>query len=109
MRTDLSHLPTGKQRELAYLVEILLEEFGKVLATRRAPRLKGGQVLKIILFGSYARDDWVKDPIGRYFSDYDLLIIVDQQHLPETEEYWNPAQEHILTAIASGQAHRPQV
>ncbi len=109
MRTDLSHLPTGKQRELAYLVEILLEEFGKVLATRRAPRLKGGQVLKIILFGSYARDDWVEDPIGRYFSDYDLLIIVDQDDLADTVEFWDTAEARILNELSSGERLRTPV
>ncbi|HEX7943565.1 MAG TPA: nucleotidyltransferase domain-containing protein, partial [Phenylobacterium sp.] len=88
MRTDLKHLPGGKQRELAYLVEILLEEFAKLTAHRMAPRLKQGQVLKIVLFGSYARGDWVEDPIGRYFSDYDLLIIVDHEDLADTVEFW---------------------
>jgi predicted nucleotidyltransferase len=89
MKTDLSFLPGGKRRELAHVVEVLLEEFQKVVATRKAPRLKGGQVLKIILFGSYARGDWVEDPIGRYFSDYDLLIIVDHEDLADTTEFWD--------------------
>lgn len=109
MRTDLSHLPAGKQRELAYLVEILLEEFGKVLATRRAPRLKGGQVLKIILFGSYARGDWVEDPIGRYFSDYDLLIVVDDDDLADTVEFWDTAEARILKELSSGERLRTPV
>ena len=34
-------------------------------------------MLKIILFGSHARDDWVEAPKEGYFSDYDLLIIVN--------------------------------
>ena len=32
MRNDLKHLPRGKQRELAVVVEILLEEFSKIIA-----------------------------------------------------------------------------
>lgn len=109
MRTDLKHLPGGKQRELAYLVDILLEEFGKVIATRKAPRLKGGQVLKIILFGSYARGDWVEDPIGRYFSDYDLLIIVDHEDLADTVEFWETAEARILRELSAGQHLRTPV
>jgi predicted nucleotidyltransferase/HEPN domain-containing protein len=109
MRTDLSHLPAGKQRELAYLVEILLEEFGKLTAHRIAPRLKNGQVLKIILFGSYARGDWVEDPIGRYFSDYDLLIIVDDDDLAETTEFWDTAEARILKELSAGQRLRTPV
>jgi predicted nucleotidyltransferase len=86
IRREPKHLPRGKQRELAFVVEILLEEFRKVVASRKAPRLRDGQVLKIILFGFYAREDWVEDPIGRYFSDYDFLIIVDQEDLADTVE-----------------------
>ncbi|WP_332768909.1 HEPN domain-containing protein [Phenylobacterium sp.] len=109
MRTDLKHLPGGKQRELAYLVEILLEEFGKIIATRKAPRLKGGQVLKIVLFGSYARGDWVEDPIGRYFSDYDLLIVVDHEDLADTVEFWETAEARILKELSAGQHLRTPV
>jgi predicted nucleotidyltransferase/HEPN domain-containing protein len=102
MKTDLKHLPGGKQRELAYLVEILLEEFAKLTAKRMAPRLKNGQVLKIVLFGSYARGDWVEDPIGRYFSDYDLLIIVDHEDLADTVEFWETAEARILKELSAG-------
>ncbi|HEX7946797.1 MAG TPA: HEPN domain-containing protein [Phenylobacterium sp.] len=109
MRTDLKHLPGGKQRELAYLVEILLEEFAKLTAHRMAPRLKHGQVLKIVLFGSYARGDWVEDPIGRYFSDYDLLIIVDHEDLADTVEFWETAEARILKELAAGQRLRTPV
>lgn len=109
MRTDLKHLPGGKQRELAYLVDILLEEFGKITATRKAPRLRGGQVLKIILFGSYARGDWVEDPIGRYFSDYDLLIVVDHEDLADTVEFWETAETRILKELSAGQHLRTPV
>lgn len=109
MRTDLKHLPGGKQRELAHVVEVLLEEFGKIIATRKAPRLAGGQVLKIILFGSYARGDWVEDPIGRYFSDYDLLIVVDHEDLADTTEFWDTAEQRILKELSAGNLLRTPV
>ena len=109
MKTDLSHLPGGKRRELEFVVEVLLEEFGKLTATRKAPRLAGGQVLKIILFGSYARGDWVEDPIGRYFSDYDLLIIVDHDDLADTVEFWETAEARLLKELSSGQRLRTPV
>lgn len=109
MRSDLKHLPGGKQRELAHVVEILLEEFGRIIATRKALRLAGGQVLKIILFGSYARGDWVEDPIGRYFSDYDLLIVVDHEDLADTTEFWDTAEQRILKELSAGKALRTPV
>lgn len=109
MRTDLKHLPGGKQRELAHVVQVLLEEFQKVVATRKAPRLNQGQVLKIILFGSYARGDWVEDPIGRYFSDYDLLIIVDHEDLADTTEFWDTAEARLLKELSAGKSLRTPV
>lgn len=109
MKTDLSHLPSGKRRELEFVVEVLLEEFGKLTATRKAPRLASGQVLKVILFGSYARGDWVEDPIGRYFSDYDLLIIVDHDDLADTVEFWDTAEVRLLKELSSGRRLRTPV
>lgn len=109
VKTDLSGLPAGKQRELHHLVGILLEEFASVLAKRRAPRLRNGQVLKIILFGSYARGDWVEDPIGRYFSDYDLLVVVDHEDLADTVEFWDTAEARILKELSDGERLRTPV
>lgn len=109
MRREPSHLPRGKQRELAHVVDVLREEFQKVIATRKAPRLRDGQVLKIILFGSYAREDWVEDPIGRYFSDYDILIIVDHEDLADTVEFWDTAEARILKELSAGERLRTPV
>ena len=64
-------LPEGKQRELEFVVGVLREGFAEALAHRTAARFRVGKLLKIILFGSYARGDWVDDPVGRYHSDYD--------------------------------------
>ena len=75
MRTDLDHLPEAKRRELAHVVEVIREGFAFAIARRTMPDLRGGKLLKVVLFGSYARGDWVEDPVGRYFSDYDLLVI----------------------------------
>ncbi len=102
MRTDLDHLPPRKRREIARIVEILSEEFGQAIANRKAPRLKNGQILKIILFGSYARGTWVEDPVGRYFSDYDILVVVDHEDLTDTFEYWDKAEEAMLRELAAG-------
>jgi hypothetical protein len=61
-RTSLDHLPGGKQRELAYVVEVLTEAFGTATTGREAEGVKHGQILTIVLFGSYARGDWVEEP-----------------------------------------------
>jgi predicted nucleotidyltransferase/HEPN domain-containing protein len=96
MKTRLDHLPVGKRRELAYVVEIVREGFAKAIEGRRAPRFKNGGLLKIILFGSYARGDWVEDPVGRYFSDFDILVVVDHEDLADVGEFWLPTEDRLI-------------
>lgn len=73
MKKSLSHLPEEKRDELRAITGIITEMIDAEF---------------IILFGSYARGDWVEDRyIGddnilyEYQSDYDLLIVV--KDLPE--------------------------
>ena len=73
------------------------------------PELRGGKLLKIILFGSSARGDWVEDPVGRYFSDYDLLVIVDREALTDVPEFWAKTEERLLEDLSAGQALRTPV
>ncbi|QDZ08131.1 HEPN domain-containing protein [Sphingomonas panacisoli] len=96
MRTELDHLPLAKRHELEEAVRILFLEFEDALAGRNAPHRKAGRILKIILFGSYARGDWVADPKGGYFSDYDLLVVVNHDELADVTEYWGQADDHLL-------------
>ncbi|HYE28325.1 MAG TPA: HEPN domain-containing protein [Allosphingosinicella sp.] len=102
MKSDLDHLPEGKRRELAFVVEAIREGFGFAIGRRTMPKLRGGKLLKIILFGSYARGDWVEDPVGRYFSDYDLLVVVDREELTDVPEFWAKTEERLLEELASG-------
>ncbi|WP_310089315.1 MULTISPECIES: HEPN domain-containing protein [unclassified Sphingopyxis] len=99
MRTDTDHLPAAKQRELERIVEILFDEFGQ--ATENATgRRKGARILKIILFGSHARGDWVDAPLSanQYKSDYDILVIVSQKELTDRAAYWAKAEERLIRA-----------
>lgn len=58
---------------------------------------KLGRILKIVLFGSYARGDWVDEPhtAKGYQSDFDLLIIVNQKELTDRVDYWEKADERL--------------
>jgi predicted nucleotidyltransferase/HEPN domain-containing protein len=96
MRTDLDHLPPAKQRELERAVQILTSEFEEVTARATQPWRRNGKIYKIILFGSYARDDWVDEPENGYQSDFDLLIVVSHRDLTEIAEYWYVAEDKIL-------------
>ena len=109
MKTSLENLPEGKQRELGFVVEAIRDGFAFAIARRTMPNLRGGKLLKIILFGSYARGDWVEDPVGRYFSDYDLLVVVHREELTDVPEFWAKTEERLLDELASGQALRTPV
>lgn len=95
MKTSLDHLPPRKQAELRQVVETVRAAFEEATATRRADRLRNGRIVKIILYGSYARGDWVHDPVGRYFSDFDLLIVVDHEDLTD-REFWHEAENRTM-------------
>ena len=97
MRTDLDHLPPAKQRELERVVQILFEEFDEARALATQDWKKKGRILKIILYGSYARGGWVDEPhtAKAYQSDFDLLIIVNDKRLTDRVEYWAKAEERL--------------
>ena len=104
----LKSIPAVKRRELDRAVDILRESFAEAVSTREAERLKNGRILKIILFGSYARGDWVDDPIGRYFSDFDLMVVVDHEDLTDSD-FWRAAEQRLLSATVAGQSLRTPV
>jgi len=109
MNRSLDHLPEGKRRELEAVVGLIREGFARALRHRTAPRFRVGKLLKIILFGSYARGDWVDDPIGRYFSDYDLLVVVDHEDLTDVPEFWAKTEDRLLEELSSGKCLRTPV
>ena len=102
MKTSLDHLPEGKQRELALVVRILFEEFEAVTARATQGWKKGGRILKVVLYGSYARGGWVDDPVGGYRSDYDILVVVSDERLTDVVDFWSVADDRLLreTSIA---------
>ena len=95
MRDTLDHLPQSKQRELAHVVRVLFEEFEAMHARGNRKWAKQGRILKVVLYGSYARGDWVDDPVGGYTSDYDILVVVSDERLTEFE-FWSPAEDRLM-------------
>ncbi|HLL31857.1 MAG TPA: HEPN domain-containing protein [Allosphingosinicella sp.] len=102
MKHSLDHLPEGKRRELEFVVAVIREGFAKAIAHRTQPRFRTGKLLKIILFGSHARGDWVDDPVGRYHSDYDLLVVVDHEDLTDVAEFWAKTEDRLLNELTAG-------
>jgi predicted nucleotidyltransferase len=98
MRVDIDHLPPAKQRELERVVQILFEEFEA--ATRKTNGFgKQARLFKIVLYGSYARGDWVDDPVGGYHSDYDILIVVSHDKLTDFVDYWSAAEDRLMREV----------
>ena len=66
MQNNFDYLPPNKQTELSQITNLIKEAIPAEM---------------IILFGSYARGDWVEDMYDedhyRYQSDFDILIIVE--------------------------------
>ena len=102
MRTDLDHLPAAKQRELERVVQILFEEFGDATAIATSTWKKQARILKVILYGSYARGGWIDEPhtAKGYQSDFGLLIIVNHQKLTDRVEYWATAEDRLNRELA---------
>ena len=94
LKTSLDHLPFNYQQDLAAIKELTLKCLPAEL---------------IILFGSYARGDYVVDTYVEdgityeYTSDYDILIVTE--HELDTSERWRRLTDRIrrrLTPIPAG-------
>jgi predicted nucleotidyltransferase len=96
VRSDLDHLPQRQQDELERVKRILMDEFAVAISRATQPWKRNGKILKIILFGSYSRTDWVDEPENGYQSDFDLLVIVSHKDLTEIADYWYVAEDKIL-------------
>jgi len=102
MRSDPEHLPPAKRRDLERVVRILFEEFEDAHGNEKAEKRKLGRILKVILYGSYARGGWVDEPhtAKGYQSDFDLLVIVNQKELTDRVAYWEKAEARLIRELS---------
>jgi predicted nucleotidyltransferase/HEPN domain-containing protein len=96
----LDHLPDRKRREIARVMQVLFEEFEEGQKTKLSEKKRAGRILSVILFGSYARGDWVEDHKSGYRSDYDLLVVVNTESFAEENEIWHHVSERFLQDYA---------
>lgn len=86
MNTSLEHLPVNKQDELSAIKEIVLDCIPKTEM--------------IILFGSYARGDWVEDVYQEngttyeYISDFDILVVTTKD-IHDMKRDWKKVRSRI--------------
>ncbi|WP_349434272.1 HEPN domain-containing protein [Pararhizobium sp. A13] len=95
----LDHLPETKRRELGRVAEILFDEFDEAQKGKLSDKRKTGRILKLVLFGSYARGDWVEDHKSGYRSDYDLLVVVSAESFADPHDYWDRASERFVREL----------
>jgi predicted nucleotidyltransferase len=105
----IDHLPDRKRRELARIIEILFAGVEKFHSTKLSEKRNAGKILKVILYGSYARGDWVEDRVSGYRSDYDLLIVVNSKAFAEEHELWQGIENELLDQQLSRRIETPVV
>jgi predicted nucleotidyltransferase/HEPN domain-containing protein len=105
----IDHLPDRKRRELARIVETLFSTVERFQASKLSAKGKAGKILKVILYGSYARGDWVEDRVSGYRSDYDLLIVVNTKAFVEESELWEDIENELLEQQLSRRIDTPVV
>ncbi|MFC1677173.1 HEPN domain-containing protein [Planctomycetota bacterium] len=81
MKKSLAHLPPRKIEEIEHIARIIRKE--------------SKYAEMIILFGSFARGDWVEDvyvednTTYEYRSDYDILVITDLRKMADKYSVWD--------------------
>lgn len=101
MRSDLDHLPGDKRIQIGRILALIHEEFADALSLAKHQWKQRGAILKIILYGSYARGDWVDEvhtAVGKK-SDFDILIIVNDGRLTGRIPYWHNLQKELDRAF----------
>jgi len=104
VKQSLDQLPESKRREFAHIVRVLFEEFAEATARATQPWKKKGRILKVVLYGSYARGGWVDDPVGGYQSDYDILVVVTDDRLTDVVDYWSAADDRLMRDVTINNA-----
>ena len=111
MRTEVDHLPPAKQRELERVVQIIFEEFAEATALATNGWKRKARILKVILYGSYARGGWVDEPhtAKGYQSDFDLLIIVNDKRVTDRVTFWLKLEQRLNDELAITKSLRTPV
>jgi len=88
MKKSLAHLPKHKQDELKLIVKIIRKQFPSAHM--------------LILFGSYARGEWVEETYAEghityeYISDFDILVLTRLKKTAENHSKQNSVDDLIL-------------
>ena len=95
MKDTLDHLNLQKQKEVAYIRKVILEELSARLRASKSERTANYRILKLVLYGSFARGTWFDDRNSGRASDYDFLVIVSHKALTDMSSFWAGVEDRI--------------
>ena len=87
MKTTIDHLPNDQQQKLQAITAVFTDP------TLTIP------IDMLILFGSRARGDWVDDQETGYKSDYDLLVVVENEQQVNDLTVWGDLERKVREII----------
>ena len=87
MKTTIDHLPDDQQQKLQAITAVFTDP------TLTIP------IDMLILFGSRARGDWVDDQETGYKSDYDLLVVVENEQQVNDLTVWGDLERRVRAII----------
>src|SRR3546814_256797 len=93
---------------LEQIVRAIFEEFEDAHKLASGDR-KAGRILKVVLYGSIARGEGIYEPqtAKGYVSDYDILVIVNQDELAETRHWVNLEDRFSRDHVILGRLRHP--
>ena len=97
MHTTLDHLPPARQAEFARIQEVILEELETRIRAVGKTRAKRYRLLKLVLFGSFAKGTWFEDSRSGRASDVDILAIVSHRALTEMSGFWGEVEDRLFS------------
>jgi uncharacterized protein len=100
MKTDLDHLPERKQRYVNAISDLIVNNVCQ-LTEYATGKKKLSKITHIILFGSYAKGEFTDDPEHGYTSDYDILVVLNNEFLIEEYGLWNNIQDKAERRVHS--------
>ena len=87
MKTTIDHLPDDQQQKLQAITAVFTDPMLTI------------PIDMLILFGSRARGDWVDDQETGYKSDYDLLVVVENERQVNDLAVWGELERKVREII----------
>lgn len=96
LTNTLDHLSQRRRAELTHVRDVILEELAARIEATPSARAKRYRILRIILFGSFAKGTWFDDRESGRASDIDLLVIVSHRALTDMSAFWEEVEDRLF-------------